>query len=350
MTTNTLNNLKNDETSDQIPITLKYCSYSSEESYYPLKYNKTPEKNQKVVTTSVKDADNSVVSSTSSEESITENELALEGDFYRRSNYDYENKHNYKKIKGNSIEVNLGDEKVKNNKDETISSSSSLLQIEFTFHDMSSKFYHSLHILHNHTNPILSSSIPTKFIIDQIPIGTIVSNEGTVDNGDHVFGYATVVAFDEKLSIYDFIVSNCPIIHSISNVGLYIHGRMINLPIDIIIEYHQQLMQDVLWAIENDYDFQNQSYDWYILLANNHSSNNNEHYNNFDDEIFAKNSKFVYTMKNDDVYNKKKHKINRRKRLHDGKNISINMTNLLVITKEGMEYAMRELAQLQTRK
>lgn len=305
-------------------------------------------KNKKVVITANQYSDKSLVS-TSSNEFEDDIKLTIQGEMFGQYDYKYENERSFKKIKKYTIDKNSVDGKDKNIDRDIFSSCSSLLNIEFTFHDMSPKFHNSLNTLHVQTNSILSAHVSSMFIINQMPVGTIVSSDATIDNDDIVFGYITVVPCDDRLSIHDFIVTTCPIIRSISNVGLYIHGRMINLPDNIVIEYHQQILKDLSWAIENDDDFQNQNYDWFIIFAKFYTEMNDDIFFNFDDAIFAKNSKYVYTIKYDHLGSNftNKRNIIPKNRINGDKVASKIMTKLLLVTREGLEHSINQLKKLQ---
>jgi len=246
-----------------------------------------------------------------------------------------------------------------------------IIPIEFTFNDMNEKFFHGL-LNHIITQPIFGpyASDITSIIIENISVGTVVSSQ---DGENNVFGVASVLnvtTYNEKTCIQylkKILINQCPDRHKnemkivLSGktkrpAGFYIHGRMINLPLEITFVLHEQLVLDMDWAVKNAEDGEEErkslNFGAFIALApcSIDTASHSTVYKNFDDEIFANFAEFVYTI---DLNKEKKRK---REELQIGvcnsngsngmRNDDQKLVNVIVLTKTGHRDAMKELKKL----
>jgi hypothetical protein len=117
--------------------------------------------------------------------------------------------------------------------------------------------------------------------------------------------------------------------------GFLMHGRMVNLPLEIVEVLHQQLVLDMDWAVENaeggEEERKSLDFGAFVRIApampGDHGS---VEYKYFDDEIFATNAEFVY-------------------QIDAPKNFGSETKQLccvIVMTKTGHRAAMKELRKL----
>jgi hypothetical protein len=117
--------------------------------------------------------------------------------------------------------------------------------------------------------------------------------------------------------------------------GLLLHSRMVNLPLEICEILHQQLVLDMDWAVENaeggEEERKSLDFGAFIRLAPAIPGDRGTvDYKYFDDEIFANNSEFVYTIDAPKSYG------------NDQKQIC----SVIVMTKTGHREAMKEIKRL----
>lgn len=259
-----------------------------------------------------------------------------------------------------------------------------IVNVEFTFHDMNEKFFHGMKILLNSAHPIHApySSNLSDYMIENIRIGTVVSSEGMGtqnqskkkgssgkgkeeeedDNDSPVFGFASVVPTLLKSTesspvsgsikqMKEICLKHCPKQHSkdLKNifskekshpVGFFVHGRMINLPLEIALVLQEQLILDMDWVQtkdkESDIDDEERkvlNFEHIILMAPGciEDSNSDEIlYKYFDDEIFASHGKFSYSFDIPNIYGtEEKH-----------------VCSIIVMTKKGHRNAMKEFKRM----
>jgi len=191
-----------------------------------------------------------------------------------------------------------------------------ILQVEFTFHDMAEDFYHGIHTLLKSTHPPHSQAL-VNAILENVSVGTVISTKG--DEEHNVFGFASVLnvqthkEVDCVKSLIDICLTNVPEEHKreLSVVlsgktkrpaGFLIHGRMFNLPLEIVEVYHQQLVLDMEWAVEHAEggEEERKSLDFGVFLrlapCVRTSGNGGVVYNYFDDEAMADHAEFVYAL------------------------------------------------------
>ena len=198
-----------------------------------------------------------------------------------------------------------------------------IIPCEFTFNDMNPKYFHGIknHLL---TQPAYAghSSAIADAMIENISVGTVVS---TSDGADNIFGFASVLnvtSYQKKESIQklkQMMLAACPKDHQteLSTVltgstkrpaGIFLHGRMVNLPFEIMLVLHEQLVKDMDWAVENaeggEEERKSLNFGAFVLLASSCSRDNTTHnimYKNFEDEIFAGCAEFVFTISSSDL-------------------------------------------------
>jgi hypothetical protein len=82
--------------------------------------------------------------------------------------------------------------------------------------------------------------------------------------------------------------------------GFFLHGRMVNMPLEIVHVLHQQLVQDMDWVVKNAEGGQDErkSLDFgaFVRIAPTYRLAQSEAYKFFDDEIFASHAEFTYEI------------------------------------------------------
>ena len=237
-----------------------------------------------------------------------------------------------------------------------------IIPCDFTFNDMDAKYFHGIknHLL---TQPAYAghSSALADIMIENISVGTVVS---TADGDDNVFGFASVLnvtAWQNKNCIQklkQMMLASCPSDHTkeLSTVlsgstkrpaGFLLHGRMVNLPLEITLVLHEQLVKDMDWAVQNaeggEEERKSLNFGAFVLLAS-CSRDNTTHsimYKNFDDEIFAGCAEFVFTISSSDL----RKGAGGGARSKDGDNED-DLVNVIVMTKTGHRKGMAELRQM----
>jgi len=242
------------------------------------------------------------------------------------------------------------------------------ITVEFTFNDMDEKYFHGLksHLL---LHPIYAShSSPlSDIMIENVYVGTVLS---TGDGGDTVFGFASILnvtTYQDQACFQDIkklCLQNCPDIHKNEmNVvlggktrrpaGFFMHGRMVNVPLEITLVLHEQLVKDIEWATDHageadDSDIgdakskeeerKNLNFGAFVLLApcSRDSMTHAILYKNFDDEVFASFAEFVYTIENPRKPSSK----------DEESTVNTDMVNVVVLTRTGHQEAMKELVDL----
>lgn len=213
-------------------------------------------------------------------------------------------------------------QKIKNKKKKRKSDSDDgILQVEFTFCDMNEIYFHGIKSLLFNSATVYQQydTELSDAIIENVSVGTVISTTEQYSDIGTVFGYASVLNINTyensdsiKFLINDICIKYCSneymkelktIFASSSSskqhqqqVGILMHGRMLNLPIHMVSILHEQLIQDINWAISNaeggveeqkSFDF-----DYIIRIAPfiHDKKTHTSYYKYFDDEIFATNS------------------------------------------------------------
>jgi protein BCP1 len=225
---------------------------------------------------------------------------------------------------------------------------------------MDEKFFHGLktHLLSQIAYAPFSSSL-ADLMIENISVGTVVS---TSDGEDNVYGFASVLnvtSYNDQQCIQDLkqlCLKNCPNAHrsDVETVlsgktkrpaGFFIHGRMVNLPLEITLVLHEQLVLDMDWAVKHadggEEERKSLDFGAFVLLAPCYLDSTTKQivYNNFDDEIFAGCAEFTYTMEL-----KKTSFFDSNNGNGNGKESSL--VNVIVLTKTGHREGMKELKKL----
>ena len=237
---------------------------------------------------------------------------------------------------------------LKSNEPETI-------QVEFIFCDMDEKYFHGLKaLLHNsgtiyHTH----SSALADLMIENISVGTVITTPDDDKEGNDatIWGFASVLnvtTYQESPGIQflkETCLKDCPadrrtelqVVLSGQTkrpAGFLLHGRMINLPLEIVYELQQQLVLDMDWAVEHaeggEEERKSLDFGAFIRLAPCQAEGGSVVYRFFDDEIFAGRAEFVYTVDAPKSYSKEVKQL----------------LNIMVMTKTGHREAMRDLAKL----
>lgn len=227
-----------------------------------------------------------------------------------------------------------------------------ITQVDFTFWDMNEKFFYGIKTLLHSSSSVYApqSSSLSDLMIENVSVGTIISTEGDVDG--NVFGFASVLNVTTNGSdncikyLKKFCLDKCPEQHKTEMetvlsgktkrpAGFLLHSRMVNLPLEICEILHQQLVLDMDWAVENAEGGaeERKSLDFgaFVRLAPATPGNGSAvDYKYFDDEIFANNAEFVYT-------------IDAPKR--EGAELK-QLCRVIVMTKTGHRDAMKELKKL----
>jgi hypothetical protein len=223
--------------------------------------------------------------------------------------------------------------------------------VEFTFCDMDEKYFHGLKSLLHDSSTVYQnqSSTLADLMIENISVGTVVS---TADDEDgNVFGYASILnvsTYQESPVVQylkDFCLKGCPAKHKkelevvLSGktkrpAGFFLHGRMINMPLEIVQVLQQQLVLDMDWAVDNaeggPEERKSLDFGAFVRLAPCQSSGGSVVYRYFDDEIFAERAEFVFTTDAPKSYSKEEKQY----------------CNVLVLTKTGHRAAMKDLDKL----
>mmetsp|Transcript_138 Transcript_138/g.162 ORF Transcript_138/g.162 Transcript_138/m.162 type:complete len:340 (+) Transcript_138:77-1096(+) len=256
----------------------------------------------------------------------------------------------------NSKGVNSNASK-KKAKEDGKSDGTEIIPVEFTFNDMNEKFFHGIknHLLSQPVYAPFSSAL-SDAMIENVSVGTVVSTD---DGESNVFGFASVLNVttngnkDAIKSLKKLCINGCPKEHKAEMetvlsgktkrpAGMMIHGRMVNLPLEITLVLHEQLVLDMDWAVKNAHggEKERKSLDFgaFVVLAP-CTRDNNTHalmYKNFDDEIFAGCSEFVYTISTSEL-NKLSGIVN------GGNDNDGELTAVIVCTKTGHRQGMKEL-------
>ena len=261
-----------------------------------------------------------------------------------------------------------------------------IIPVEFTFHDMDEKYFHGIkNFLLSHPVYASHSSSFADVIIDNIAVGTVVSTD---DGQDNVFGFASVLnistysSTDSVQAFKELCLEACPEEHKhemetvLSGktkrpVGIFIHGRMVNLPLEITHVLHEQLVKDMEWAVDNaeggEEERKSLNFGAFVLLApcqrDHVDGASGIVYKNFDDEIFAQCAEFVYPMNpqicrgskksgqkeldhsNKDKNKKKSASLSVESQVDTGLSDK-DFVNVIVLTRTGHETAMKDLNRL----
>lgn len=237
-----------------------------------------------------------------------------------------------------------------------------IIPVDFTFNDMDDKYFHGIknYLLAQPAYAGHSSAI-SDIMIENIAVGTVVS---TADGEDNVFGFASVLnvtTYQKREAIKKIktmLLNACPkqnksemeVVLSGKTkrpAGIFIHGRMVNLPLEITYVLHEQLVKDMEWAVKNAHGGEEErkslNFGAFVVLAP-CTRDNTTHatmYKNFDDEIFAGCAEFVYTISSAEL----RKSAGGGAKSQDSENED-DLVNVIVLTRTGHTQAMKELKEM----
>jgi hypothetical protein len=226
-----------------------------------------------------------------------------------------------------------------------------IVHVDFIFCDMNEKFFHGLKTMLNTVTPLLAihSSALADLMIENASVGTVTSTDGDTDGT--VFGFASVLNVTTHQnqaciqSLKKTCMEKCPAAHQkelqvvLSGktkrpAGFYLHGRMVNMPLEIVQVLHEQLVLDMDWAVKNaeGSEAMRKSLDFgaFILFAPTFKASGTTYYKSFDDEIFASHAEFTFEIELPKPYGSDE----------------TPFCNVVVLTKTGHRTAMKSLAEM----
>eukprot|EP00551_Chaetoceros_affinis_P006029 CAMPEP_0203668424 /NCGR_PEP_ID=MMETSP0090-20130426/5049_1 /ASSEMBLY_ACC=CAM_ASM_001088 /TAXON_ID=426623 /ORGANISM="Chaetoceros affinis, Strain CCMP159" /LENGTH=358 /DNA_ID=CAMNT_0050532861 /DNA_START=26 /DNA_END=1102 /DNA_ORIENTATION=+ len=233
-----------------------------------------------------------------------------------------------------------------------------IVNLEFTFNDMKDAYFHGIkNFLTNQPAYASNSSALSDLIIENISVGTVVSTE---DGEDNVFGFASVLnvtTYKDKPCmklLKQKIIESCPGKHKVEMetvlsgttkrpAGIFLHGRMVNLPLEITLILHEQLVQDMDWAVDHaeggEEERKSLNFGAFVILApcTRDGASHSTIYKNFDDEVFSGNAEFTFPM---DLSKLRRKGEGRSKTENEGDSDHVDV---IVLTKDGHRTAMKEL-------
>lgn len=227
-----------------------------------------------------------------------------------------------------------------------------VIQVEFTFCDMDEKYFHGLKSLLHSSSTVYQehSSTLADLMIENVSVGTVVGTSLEDSSEADVFGFASVLnvsTYQQSSAIHflkAFCVERCPVPHKTEleralsgktkrPTGLLLHGRMINMPLEMVYVLHQQLLLDMDWALDNaDDENDRKSLDFgaFIRLAPCQQEGASILYKYFDDEILASQAEYAYTVDAPKSFSKE----------------DKQLVNIMLLTKTGHRAAMQDLSKL----
>jgi len=254
--------------------------------------------------------------------------------------------------------------------------SDEILHVEFQFCDMNEKYFHGIKSFLS-VNPVHTahSSRLSDAILENVSVGTIVTTEGVGGRnapGDDVYAFGSVINTRDDIvhpratgndnhlasplpDLRKICMDRCPANHKMEMsallnksharpAGFLIHGRMTNVPLEVVLAMHQQLVLDMDWAVKNagGGEMEQKSLDFgaLILLAPGDcgrgevASSSSMFYKFFEDEIFANVAEFTYSFELPDV------------RGYGGVNGDKSYCTVIVMTKTGHLKGMEDLEQM----
>ena len=285
-----------------------------------------------------------------------------------------------KKSNNNSAEAPSKSKKDKKNqqskKPKKAANKPEMIHVEFLFCDMNERFFHGMKTLvHHHSIHSPHSSQLADLIIENVSVGTVLSTDEPnapphkkssksksnaalpPPNDDNVFGFASVINVTTHSSnpciqsLKSLCMEHCPSQHKkemetvLSGktkrpAGFFFQERMFNVPLEITEVVHQQLVEDMDWAVKNAEggEVARKSLDFgaFVRMApcvgsGGNAGANSVLYKYFDDEIFASNAEFVYTFKAPKIFEGDEEE---------------RLCTVIVMTKTGHRAAMKDLAKM----
>jgi protein BCP1 len=228
-----------------------------------------------------------------------------------------------------------------------------MMQVEFTFCDMAENFFHSLKSLLHSSSTVYQnhSSNLAELMIENVSVGTAVSTTEADRKEGNLFGFASVLnitTYQESEGIQylkSFCLQHCPenkkkeleVVLSGKTprpAGFLLHGRFINLPLEIVYELHDQLVKDMDWAVVNaeggEAERKALDFGGFVILAPCQQEGGSMVYKYFDDEIFAGQAEFHFTVDAPNSYSKEEKQL----------------LTIMVLTKTGHRAALEDLRKM----
>jgi hypothetical protein len=289
-------------------------------------------------------------SDVSSEESDGDESLGLEGVLERNPDASSSSSSDESEDEEDEEEEEKGGQKNKRklpaNEKKSKKKREMTIQVDFTFCDMKEMYFHGLKSLLNNSSTVyqLHSSEFCDKMIESVAVGTLIS---TADDGQegNVFGFASFLNMAEEYPAMEYLkeicLKDCPQDHKKQlqkvltgpTTGLFLHGRMINLPLEITLVLHEQLVKDMDWAIKNaeggEEERNSLNFTHFVRLAP-CQQDQGVVYRYFDDEIFAGQAEYVFTVDAPKSYSKEEKQL----------------LNIMVLTRAGHRQAMKDLKQM----
>ena len=241
----------------------------------------------------------------------------------------------------------------KKNKQNKSSAEPETIQVEFCFCDMAPVFFHGLKSLLHSTSTVYQqhSSMLADHMIENVSVGTLVSTTEEDQKEGNTFGFASVLNVETYQAspaiqfLKEFCLKHCPqdrrkeldvVLSGKTNrpAGFLLHGRMINLPLEIVLVLHEQLVKDMDWAVKNAQggEAERKSLDFgvFVRLAPCQKEGGSVIYNYFDDEILAQRCDFHYVVDAPKAYSKE----------------AKEMVSIIVLTKDGLHAAVQDISKI----
>ena len=229
------------------------------------------------------------------------------------------------------------------------------IQVEFTFCDMDEVYFHGLKSLLHSSSTVYQphSSQLSDHMIENVAVGTVVSTTQEDQKEGNAFGFASVlnVSTYQKSEAIQYLknicLKHCPadrkkeleVVLSGKTqrpAGFLLHGRMVNLPLEIVLVLHQQLVLDMDWAVENAEggEAERKSLDFgvFVRLAPCQKEGGSVIYKYFDDEILCGRADFHYEVEAPKAYSKEVKE----------------MVSIMILTKAGHRAALEDLSKMVT--
>ena len=125
-----------------------------------------------------------------------------------------------------------------------------IIQTDFEFVDVKPEFYHSVK---NFISQTVGRSFPVEDLAEQIvnspEIGTYIVAENEEQAENAVFAFATIRPIDPASNLAGYLVSKDPkMAELLPRTAWLINERILNLPDQLAVHLHQQLLKDLEWA------------------------------------------------------------------------------------------------------
>jgi len=200
-----------------------------------------------------------------------------------------------------------------------------IVPMDFTFCDMDEKFFHGIKNLLVSSSPayLATASSLSDLMIKNVAVGTVISTEYQYKPGQKrdmdyegvVYGFASVLNVttykdnDAIKALKKMCLSKCPedrkkeleVVLSGKTkrpAGFYFQSRMVNLPLEIVEVLHEQLIQDMDWAVENAgggiEERKSLDFGAFVRIAPSYREKNTSYFKYFDDEILANHAEFTF--------------------------------------------------------